>query len=169
MSRGEHPAWRIRLNHLLAKSLRATIAASRRLRHQNRLRDKRDIVYLKGIGNIKHGMNRWTNRCAQTAETGAIHLYIYIHLRRVERTPGAISPARIARVIDQNWARNRVLLSTARGMARCPFARQAAHPGYGSMPIHPPSVSTHVRNKATGNCRLRLQHRQWQLANPCRN
>ena len=53
MSRGEHPAWRIRLNHLLAKSLRATIAASRRLRHQNRLRDKRDIVYLKGIGKYK--------------------------------------------------------------------------------------------------------------------
>ena len=36
MSRGEHPAWRIRLNHLLANSLRATIAASRGLRHQNR-------------------------------------------------------------------------------------------------------------------------------------
>ena len=53
MSRGEHPAWRIRLNHLLAKSLRATIAASRRLRHQNRLRDKRDIAYLKGIGKYK--------------------------------------------------------------------------------------------------------------------
>ncbi len=92
-------------------------------------------------------MNRWTNRCAQTAETGAIHLYIYIHLRRVGRTPGAISPARIARVIDQNWARHRILLSTARGMARCPSARHANHPGYGSLRIHPPSVSTNTQNK----------------------
>ena len=101
-------------------------------------------------------MNRWTNRCAQTAETGAIHLYIYIHLRRVERTPGAISPARIARVIDQNWARHKILISTARGMARCPFARQAAHPGYGSMPIHPPSVSTNAQSKTVGDSAANL-------------
>ena len=101
-------------------------------------------------------MNRWTNRCAQTAETGAIHLYIYIHLRRVERTPGAISPARIARVIDQNWARCTILFLIARGMARCPFARQATHPGYGSMPIHPPSVSTNAQNKIVGASAAKL-------------
>ena len=76
-----------------------------------------------------------------------IYIYIYIHLHSVEVTPGAISPARIARVTDQNWARNKIMIKNARGMARCPFARQAIHPGYGSMPIHPPSVSTNTQAK----------------------
>ena len=48
-------------NHLLAKCLWATIAASRRLRHQNRLNIKRDTIYLEGIGKIQiHGINQWT-------------------------------------------------------------------------------------------------------------
>ena len=49
----EHPRMAHQTNHLLAKCLRATIAASRRLRHQNRLNDKRDIIYLKGVGKYK--------------------------------------------------------------------------------------------------------------------
>ena len=84
MSRGEHPAWRIRLNHLLAKSLRATIAASRGLRHQNRLKDKRDITYLKGLGKYET-RNKPVDRIGvlkqQTLERYTyIHIYIYIYI-----------------------------------------------------------------------------------------
>ena len=49
----EQPRMAQQTNHLLAKRLWATIAASRELRHQNRLTIKRDTIYLKGIGKYK--------------------------------------------------------------------------------------------------------------------
>ena len=85
-----------------------------------------------------------------------IYIYIYTHLHSVEVTPGAISPARIAKVTDQNWARYKIMISIARGMARCPFARQTTHPGYGSMPIHPPNVPTNAQSKTVGDSAANL-------------
>ena len=80
MSCGEHPAWRIRLNHLLAKSLRATIAASRGLRHQNRLKDKRDVTYLKGIGKYKTRNTPVDKIGVLKQQTLERYTYIYIYI-----------------------------------------------------------------------------------------
>ena len=70
-----------------------------------------------------------------------------------------VASARFAELTSQNCMQCSDL-SPARSMVRCPFTRQAGHPGYGSMPIHPPSVSTHALNKtvqANKQCKQRGQ------------
>ena len=62
-------------------------------------------------------------------------------------------------------------------MVRGPFTRQAGHPGYGSLPIHPPSVSKRAEqncgqcdqetNKPTNNASNAADHNQPPCSDVC--
>ena len=80
-----------------------------------------------------------------------------IELHDAEMAHGGAMPAQLARTTNQTWTQSLRICSIARGMARCPFTRQANHPRYASLPIHLPNEYKTRKTKLWA-IRSRIEH-----------